>query len=153
MADEKKPDARTPLQVVQERRAARQADLKAQEDAQRAKDLEAVDALEVEHGDSCVAFVTVQYQPGLPTGAAVRAPHPAEVKRYRDLVRPKPGRGGQMVHPDPCGPAEQIADACRLYPDAETYVQLTELRSGLRVSLGLAALDLVAGREEAEGKG
>lgn len=136
------------LQEIEARRAARKAALAEQEDTQRAEDLEALDALEVEHGDSNIAHVDVAFTPGLPTLAAVKAPSRNVIKRYRDRVKPR--KNGQAG--DPTEAAIELCGACRVYPDAEVFAQMLEARPGLDSQLGLLALRLAVGVEEEKGK-
>jgi hypothetical protein len=137
------------LEAIEARRAARKEALQQAHDAQRVKDLEAIDALEIEHGDSNIATLEVPYTPDLPTMIAVRCPKPVEVKRYRDRVKPKKdGSPG-----DSLGGALELAAVCRVYPDADTYAALLEARPGVDAQLGLLAIQLSAGKAEAAGKG
>jgi hypothetical protein len=139
----------TPLEQAQAKRAARKAAAGAAEDLARAVDIEAIDALEIEHGDSNVSVVHVPYTPDLPTCAAVRCPKPAEVKRYQARLKPK----HEKDHPDPVVAAEELAAICRIYPaDKETYAALCAARPGLVVQLGVEALRLAMGKSDAEGK-
>jgi hypothetical protein len=136
------------LEAIEARRAERKAALDVQRKAQRVIDLAALDALEVEHGDSNVATVDVPYSPGLPTLAAVRCPKPPEVKRYRSRVKPdSKGRPG-----DPVAAAEELAAVCVVYPDPDAYAALCEARPGIHVQLGVAAIQLAAGRADDAGK-
>jgi hypothetical protein len=137
------------LEEIEARRAARKAGLQEPRDEQRAADLEAVDALEIEHGDSNVATLEVPFTPGLPTLLAARCPKPIELKRYRDTVKTKKdGTPG-----DPIGAAIMVGGVCRVYPDAETFAKVLEARPGVDVQLGLAALKLASAKAEDEGKG
>ena len=133
---------------IEARRAERKAKLAAQREEQLAVDIEALDAAELQHGDSNVVRIDVPYTPGLPTLALARTPRPVEVKRYRDSVRPKGDKA-----PDAAAAAEQLAAVCRIYPDAETLAKMAEARPGLNVQLGVAAVGLAMGAEAAEGKG
>lgn len=129
-------------------REARKADLRKQWEAQRVIDLQAVDALEVEFGDSNIATLDVPYTPGLPTLAAVCCPSPAQVKRYQYRVKPK-GKDGSS---EAIEGAEELATACLKYPDKETYAKLLEARPAIHVQLGAAAVGLAVGSAEAKGK-
>lgn len=136
------------LDVIEARRAERKAALEKQRKAQRVIDLEALDTLEIEHGDSNVAAVGVPFTPGMVTMAIVRVPKPAELKRYRSRITPdSKGHMGDMV-----AAAEEVAAVCRVYPDTEAYEALCEARPGLHVEMGLKALKLGSGREADEGK-
>jgi hypothetical protein len=142
-------DEPTALEAVESRRAARKAELAEKRDAQRILDLEAIDALEIEHGDSNVAVLDVPYTPGLPTCVAARCPKPEEIKRYRSRLKAKKGEQVDAVEA-----AEELASICRVYPsDSEVYARMLSARPGIHVQLGVAAVGLAAGSEEARGKG
>jgi hypothetical protein len=147
--DEPTPEPLSPLEQVKARRAARKAAVSVEEDAARAADLDAIDALEVEHGDSNVSVVHVPYVHGMPTCAAVRCPKPAEVKRYQSRCKPK----HEKDHPDTVAAAEELAAICRIFPaDKEAYAALCAARPGLVVQLGVAAIRLGQGKSDDEGK-
>src|SRR4051812_35639616 len=112
----------SPLEAIRAARAARQADLQTQQDAQTVVDLTALDRLETELGDSSVAFLTVPFTPGLPTMMIARKPTKAELMRYRAQVKVKPkANGAGDSEKTPTEACEVIADTCILYPEAETY--------------------------------
>src|SRR5579872_4194296 len=77
------------VEEIEARRAARKAESSKARDAQYEKDLEAFEALEIEHGDGCVARLSVRgFVPGLPTFAVVKSPGGTSFyKRYTDMVR------------------------------------------------------------------
>lgn len=137
------------LAAIEAKRAAKQAALQSKRDDQRATDLEALDALETEHGLARVSSVDVPYTPGLPTLAAVRCPTEAEIKRYRARVRPR--KDGTT---DLQAAAEEMAESCLIYPaDAAVYAQMQAMVPGLHGQLGVEALGLAVGKAAAEGKG
>lgn len=137
------------LAEIEAKRAARKAELQAARDAQKAIDLEAIDALEVEHGDSNIATLEIPFSPDLPVMLAVRTPKPAELKRYRDRVKAKKdGTPG-----DPLMAAQEIAAVCIVYPSKDVYAAVLEKRNGIDAQLGVLAVGLCAGKAEAEGKG
>lgn len=140
---------RSALEVAEQRRAERKAEARKAYEVQRAKDLDAITDLEVEHGDSNVGVINVPFTEGLPTAVACKCPSPALVKRFRDRVKPK--KDGHQ--PDAVFAAEEIAGACRIFPDAETYAALCQARPGLAAQLGAKAIELATGRDESEGKG
>lgn len=146
--DTQEKTERSALELAEERRAKRKAEARAAYEAQRVVDVEAVDALEIEHGDTNVGVIIVPHSAGLPTCAAVRCPKPAELKRYRVRVTPK----HEKDHPDTAAAAEELADICRIYPDKDTYTKLCAARPGLAVQLGARAVNLATGKSEAEGK-
>lgn len=130
---------------IERRRADRKAKQQALCDAQYAIDLEAVDALEVEHGEGSVAVLRVPYTEGLPVLIVVRKPTSAELKRYRARLKEK--------RPDMVAAAEELADVVRLYPDADHYSLLRENRPGVHSQLGVESLKLSVAATEEEGKG
>lgn len=147
-------DGKSPLEAIEEKRAARKAAAEAARDEQLWRDLSAIDAIEVELGDSNVAVLRLPYAKDLPAAVAVRAPSTAEMKRYRDRVRPSKDGRNRDVQPDQVKPAEELGATCRVYPADETaFGLLCEARPGLLVQMGVRALELGSAREESEGKG
>lgn len=146
--------AKTKSQEIQERRDKRKAELDKLEDAQVAIDLEAIDALEVEHGDASIAVIKVPFTPGCVARVATRTPKPEEVARYRSRTKPK--KLGEM--PDLHGGAAELAAVTRVYPkkgdpdgDAAWALVLAS-RPGLDSQLGNLAVKLALGSEEEQGK-
>lgn len=136
------------LEKIEARRAERKAaDARAAEE-QRATDLEAIDALEVEHGDSNIDTLRVPFTPGLPTLVACRCPSSPEMKRFRSRV--KPTKGDKPV--DYVAPTEELALTCLVYPDRETFEKVCEARPGLMMQVGTAALKLGTAEADAAGK-
>jgi hypothetical protein len=131
-------------------RAARKALLKEQYEAQREKDIEQLDALETEHGDSNVAYEDFAFIPGLPTLAVVRCPSEPELKRFRYKVKPVKGEVDAMQAIDA---SEELATCCIIYPDKDTYARMKAAKPGIHVRLGTAALGLVQGSIAEKGKG
>lgn len=140
----------TKLEEIEARRAARKSQSAKDAEVEKCVDLEAIDALETEHGDSNIKVIHVPYSAGLPTCVAVRTPKPIEAKRYRDRVKPRPD---SKAAPDYVAAAEELADICLVYPNAERFKALCEARPGLATQVGLKALELSTGVDEAEGKG
>jgi hypothetical protein len=138
------------LAEIEARRAARKAGLAAQRDEQALVDLEAVDALECEHGDASVAVIRVPFSPGRVTCAVVRVPKPVEVRRYQDRVRP---RGSDNALGDTAKAASELGMACVVYPQGEALDALVEALPGLPTQFGVEALQLSNGRADVEGKG
>ena len=137
------------LQELEAKRAARKAALEEQRAAQYAIDLEALDALECEHGDGMVSSVEVPaFSPGLPTMSIVRAPKGVEYKRFRDRIANAKGAGAAIVQAQ-----DELASACRVYPEPEVYKALCEKFAGLHVSASVAAVKLADARAADEGKG
>lgn len=129
------------IRQIEERRAKRKAALETQRTEQYAIDLEALDALEQEHGDNCVAALEVNgYVPGLPTFAVVRSPGGTSFyKRYSDMVR-KAGKSVQAI-----GAAQDmLGESCIVYPPegAERERMYKEF-PGLKISAAIRALKFV----------
>jgi hypothetical protein len=146
---EQKTEKLSPLELAEARRAARKAGNRAEWENQRALDIEALDALEQEYGDTSVKALDVPFTPGLPTLVVARCAKPVELARYRDSVRPAPDGRKQ---PDHVKAGEQLATLCRVYPDDDTYAKVRDARPGIHLQLGVAALELATGREQAESK-
>jgi len=135
---------------IQARRAARKAELKKGEQAQRVIDLEALDSAEVEHGDSNVAYLDVPYTPGMPTMVIIRCPKPSEVKRYQDRVKPK--ANGKQSPDAAMDAARELGAATLLYPPKELFTELLEQRPGLDMQAGVESLGLARATSADEGK-
>ena len=136
------------IDEIEARRAQRKAQARAIVEEQRVRDIEALDSLEVEHGDHNVAAVELSYPvPGAPTLCVVRCPKPTELKRWQDRVKPRKGKD-----PDNARAIEELAGPCTLYPDADTLKALLTERYGLKAQLGLAALRLHDAQVEEQGK-
>jgi len=133
------------LEAVEAKRAARKAALKAQEDEQRATDLEAIDALETELGDSNIAIIELPYTPGLVVLAAAKTCPPTALKRYQDQMKRNPE--------DRVAAVSAVAGVCTAYPEGAALEALIAARPGVKVQIGLEALRLCAGKADSEGKG
>lgn len=142
-------DELSPLEKVQQRRAARKAKVKEESDLQKALDLDAIDELEIAHGDGNVAVVEIPYESGLPCLLAARAPKPIEIKRYRETNRIK---DSQVDQKKATASAEALATQCLIYPDKDTYAKIREVRPAAAAALGLAALKLSGAQALADGK-
>lgn len=133
---------------IEAKRAARKAALEEQRTAQYEKDLESLDAMELEHGDGMVSSVEVPaYSPGLPTMAIVRAPKGVEYKRFRDRIAGGGGKGPSIVQAQ-----DELASACRVYPEPEQYKAMCERFAGLHVSMSVAAVKLADAKAADAGK-
>ena len=142
--------AKSELDLAEERRSERKAKAKAAHDVQRALDLQALDEVEIEHGDGNVCHVCIPHTPGLPTLVAARTPTAAEIKRYQSRVR---GRGDQQA-PDVAGATAEIGQSCMVYPaDEQVRAEVLRTMPAVLVNLGMAALALASGRAADEGKG
>lgn len=137
-----------PIEAIEAKRAARKERLEAERKAQYAKDLEAVDALEEQLGDSNVAMIELPYTPGMPALAAVRCPTSHELKRYQDMIRPRnvDGKLGNATEA-----MNQLGRSCLVFPEGDALAALLEARPGLPTQAGTEALGLAKGRAEAEG--
>jgi hypothetical protein len=135
------------VEIIEARRAARKEALAAQAKEQRAVDLEALDALEIEHGDSSVRVLDVAFTPGLPTFAVVRCPKGPESKRYKDRLR-------EGDKPNGIKAADELGASCLVYPpDGPVRAALLAARPMLLTTAGTSAIELASGKAEEEGKG
>ena len=138
------------VEEIEARRAARKAESSKARDAQYEKDLEAFEALEIEHGDGCVARLSVRgFVPGLPTFAVVKSPGGTSFyKRYTDMVR-RAQKNTQAI-----GAAQDmLADSCLVYPaDEATRAAMFDAFPGLRITAAIRALKFVELEEEEEKK-
>lgn len=132
--------------AIEAKRGARKSDVDSREDEQYVTDLEAVDALEVEHGDRNVAVLRVNYVEGLPVLVAVRAPRDPEVKRFR--ARVKSEDKDQAV-----AAAQELGESCVIYPARDVLAQIVKARGNLLIDCGTKALSLVVAKSADEGKG
>lgn len=137
------------IEEIEKRRADRKAAAATAKQEQLLKDMEALDALEVQYGDGRVARVNLAtHVPGLPTFIVVRAPTKAEGQRMRDMVR-----SGEAKLTKSGAAADMLATSCLVYPDAETYKLVLESFPGVHGDAFMAANDLGKGKAEEEGKG
>lgn len=122
------------LRVVEDTTAGRIAEIEARRSARRdatakaraeqyEKDLEALDALEAEHGEDRISALKMpSFVHGLPTIVVVRTPSPSVFGRFRSMVRKAKGDAEAL------GTAKDLlASSCLLYPaDAETYAKMKD---------------------------
>lgn len=142
----------TKIAEIEARRAARRAETEKQKTEQLETDLAAIDALEAEHGDECVAALKVNgYRPGLPVMVGVIAPSEPVYRRFVAQIR-KAGKNTESH-----GAAQdQLARSCLAYPpkeDETTRGLMLDAFPGLLVSVAIEAQRLAELRSEAEGKG
>jgi hypothetical protein len=137
------------LEQIEKARADRKAGLAVQREEQYAKDLDALDALEVEHGDGNVKQVNIKsWSPGIPTFVVVRMPSGIEFKRFQDTVKmTKDGKHGDHIKG-----ANQLADVCVVYPKGEDYSKVRESNPGVHIVAGTVASDMSAAEAKEEGK-
>ncbi len=139
------------LKELEARRAARRAATEEARADQYEKDLEALDALEAEHGDTVLGVLEVSgYVPDLPTLVVVKSPGGTPFyKRYTDQVR-KAGKNTALI-----GHAQELlGESCIVYPaDAETRKAMFEAFPGTAISAGIRAVKFVELEAEEEKKG
>ncbi len=131
---------------IEARRAARKAAAAEAQAEQYCKDLEALDALEAEHGDGRVASLKMPaFLPGVPTLCVVSTPTESAFRRFRDMARRNQGK-------DPGAALDLLASTCVAYPDKETYAKLCAAFPGTHDCVGAAAVKLAEARAADEGK-
>jgi hypothetical protein len=146
--DEKKPlTSAEKIAEIEKRRSDRKKASDDKRDAQTVIDLQAIEELEIELGEGAVAIVEIpEFTPGCVTMVAARSPNTAEVKRYRFMASDKPGKRNDVIPGDAVGAAEQLAETCLKYPDAEAFEKVCAERPGLKAQLGTFAVQLVLGK-------
>ena len=145
-------DAAEKRAEIEARRAARKAALEQARSAQEVLDLEAFDALEVEHGDGNVAQLELdRFVEGFPTFVVVRAPSSMQYKRFTDQVRKSVEKNNMTAR----GQAQELlGQSCWVYPAAgEEQKKMLDQFPGLLVSLAVKAAKLVEASAADEGKG
>src|SRR5687768_8755928 len=114
---------------IENRRAERKAAAAKAREEQYAKDLEAIDALEVESGEELATLKVATYKPGLPTLVGVKAPSEAYYKRFAQMIR----KAGQNLEAR-AHAQDLLADSCWAYPtDADTRKAMREAFPGVLV--------------------
>lgn len=139
------------VEEIQARRDARKATRAKARDEQRAKDLEALDALEEEHGDGLVKEIELaddMFFDGLPTMAVVRCPTGPENTRYEVQCKNAKANVEKLVEA-----GHTLGKACLVYPSKEVYAQLLEKVSTFHTRVSKVAVLLGQGGKEREGKG
>ncbi len=109
---------------------------------QEATDLEALFEARAEHGVEAVQAVKIPFEPGLPLLAIARRPSPVEFKRFRSRCTKKDAGSPEYV-----AAAEELADTCRVYPDADTFAKMLAVCPGVKAALGTAAIVLGSAKE------
>ncbi len=141
---------RDPVAAIQERRAARKQELAKAREQQFAKDLEALDALEAEHGDESVAALDVgAWKPGHPSIMVVKSPGGTQLyKRYTDQVR-RAGKNGEAI-----GKAQELlGESCIVYPsDEKERAAFFDAYPGAKVSAYVRVIKFVELAAEDEKK-
>ena len=145
------PTAAARIEAAEKRRADRRAAAAGAREAQHATDLEALEALEVEHADSSLARLDLdRHVAGQPTFVILKTPGSAQYKRFVDQVSraaEKSNMAGRREAQD------LLARSCWVYPAEAAQAAMLEHFPGLLVSIALRASQLVEGKAEAEGKG
>lgn len=137
------------LDLIEQKRRERKDALAGQRREQKARDLAALDELEVEFGDECVEAIEVPFSPGLPTIVVARMPTRPEIKRYQARVKP----AAQNREIDAPAASEELGRSCMVYPrDAAARDALVEARPGVLTMCGNAALRMAQGKAASEGK-
>lgn len=138
-------EASDKLAAIEAERAARKKATADATDTQKAIDLAAINALEIELGDDNLAIVEVPYEPGCVTMVACRCPSTPETKRYRYRARDRQGKRNETVSGDPIEAAEELAESALKYPDLEAFNKVCAARPGLKAQLGALTISLVLG--------
>ncbi len=135
-------------------REAKRAEFEEQRAAQRLLDLDALDALILEHGEVDVDLVTldVALPAGQPTMIVAKCPGEYEVKQYRHVAQPRKDGRNREIPGDPGAAADLIAETCVLYPTGDALAKLYAARPGVKHQIGVMAVNLTVGRKEAVGK-
>lgn len=134
---------------IESRRAARKAAAAQAREEQYAKDLEAIDALEVESGEDIATLKVSQFKPGLPSLVGVKAPTEAYYKRFAQMIR----KSGQNLEAR-AHAQDMLAESCWAYPnDADQRKAMKEAFPGVLVSIAVKAAELAELNADEEGKG
>lgn len=134
---------------IEARRAARRAVSDAARDEQEAKDLEAIDALEVASAENLGTMRVNGYVPGQPVRVAFRAPSEAYYKRFCQQVR----KAGPNL--EARGAAQDmLAQVCWVYPaKPEDQKAMVAAFPGTLVSIAIEVAKLAELNRDEEGKG
>lgn len=138
------------IEEIEARRAKRKAEQEEAEKAQYEVDLEALDALEAEHGVIAAVRVT-RFVKGHPTRAFLKTPTQAQYKRYVDQVAKAHAKDNKKAVRDA---QELLAKSCWVYPKEEKEREaMLDAFPGILTSIAISATALAEGRAEEEGKG
>jgi hypothetical protein len=133
---------------IEARRAERKAATQKAREEQYAKDIEAIDALEIESGEDLETLKVNSFKPGLPTLVGVKAPTADYYKRFAQMIR----KAGQNLEAR-AHAQDLLAESCWKYPtDPETRKAMKEAFPGVLVSIAVKAAELAELNSEAEGK-
>lgn len=133
------------------RRAARREAAEKARAEQHEKDLDALDALEEEHGDSNLARLDIeQHVSGQPTLIVLRKPSSVVYKRFVDQVSKAVEKNNAKARRDA---QDLLADSCWIYPATpEERAAMIEHFPGIKVSIAIRANQLVEAKAAEEGK-
>ncbi len=129
------------IEDIEKRRADRKAATAKAQEEQYEKDLEALDALEAEHGEGRVVRMNIKgFVPGLPTFIVIRSPGGTPLyKRYTAMVRAA-GKNATAI-----GTAQDmLGEASIVYPsDPAVLKALLEEFPGAKISAAIRAVACV----------
>lgn len=131
---------------IEARRAERKAAAAKAREEQYAKDLEAIDAMEVETGEDISTLNVKNHKPGLPTLVGVKPPSEAYYKRFAQMIR----KAGQNLEAR-AHAQDLLAESCWVYPaEADTRKAMREAFPGVLVSIAVKAAELAELKGEDE---
>lgn len=134
---------------IEARRAERKSAAEAARKEQYAKDLEAIDDLEVKSGDEITTLKVASFKAGLPTLVGIKAPSEQYYKRYAQMIR----RAGQNLE-KAAEAQEMLADSCWVYPDdKQVRKEMREAFPAVLMSIVVKVNELVELKSEDEKNG
>lgn len=137
------------VEEIEARRAARKAQTEQAKAEQYAKDLEAIDALEVESGEEIATLTVNGYKAGLPVLVGVKAPSALQYKRFADQIRNAKENLNKRAQAQ-----DLLAESCWVYPsDKDARKAMLEAFPGVLVSIAVEVAKLAELRSAEEGKG
>ncbi len=139
------------IEEVEAKRAELRAASLAAKNTQKLVDLEAILALEVEHGEDIATLEANRFVPGQPVVVGVKAPSADYYKRYQQKVR----RAGVAKNSDALGAAgDELAKSCWVYPsEPEAQKAMLDAFPGLLASIFLRVTSLAEMRADDEKNG
>lgn len=136
---------------IEARRAARAAKLSSARDDQEVADLEAIDALEFERGETFLTLTVNKYVAGQPVKVAYKAPSSSEYRRYCDMLARATQKNDVLARK---AAQELLAESCWVYPsDKERRDSFKETHPGVLLSIAVECAKAAELRAEDEGKG
>ena len=138
------------IEDVKARIDAKRAAHEARRAAQELVDLEAYEQLIDEHGyDGLAKLSFPRYIENFPTFLLVKAAPGEYVQLHRDrITKGRRQKGGQVDTAVAIKAAEEVADACVVYPDKEIYLEIRAKYPTVHADAGAAALQLARAQEE-----